>query len=298
MHLAPNALDLATDLRDDETSRRATLARYRATPDDEVVGPMPHFRLHFQGHELDLGSAEFVVGRGDSCQFVIDDGQISRRHAAFRVEGDTLTVLDLNSRNGVKVNGARVDAPLQIKDGDTVLVGPHAFRVEVTDEPSRRLLRRALSTASQSTTSQNLLARAANDTDRWNVAERAFVRGARTDAERLVAEGLHHTLMAIQSGTLDGSALVRPTKFAIRLASEGGKALWIDWVFQAHHLADCVLPEAATEELLLVARKLRYPGSLLLRLYLEQLANKAARLNATERFTVQRTHGLLRTLMP
>ena len=258
---------------------------------------MPYFRLHYQGHELDLGEGEFVVGRGDSCQFVIDDGQISRRHAAFRVEGDTLTVLDLNSRNGVKVNGARVDTPLRVKDGDNVMVGPHAFRIEVTNEPSRRLMRRALSTMSQTSMSE-IQSKPSNDTDRWNLAERAFVRGARTDAERLVAEGLHHTMMAIQSGTIDGTALGPATKFAIRLASEGGKALWIDWVFQAHQLAGTVLSEAVTEELVVVARKLRYPGSPLLRSYLEQLASKAASVGAHERFTVQRTHGLLRTLMP
>ena len=253
---------------------------------------MPYFRLHYQGNEMDLPAGDFVVGRGDGCQLVIDDGQISRRHAAFRVDGDSLWVLDLNSRNGVKVNGGRVDAPLQVKDGDLVLVGPHSFRIEVASEPSRRAQRRE-----NTTMSQEIIGKPTNESERWKLADRAFTKGARTDAERLVAEGLHQTLIALQSGTIDGSALATPTKFAIRLAAECNKSLWLDWIFQAHQMAGSVLSESATEELLVVARKLRYPGSPLLRMYLEQLVGKAAGLGVTERFAVQRVHGLLRTLM-
>jgi pSer/pThr/pTyr-binding forkhead associated (FHA) protein len=49
-----------------------------------------------------------VVGRDDSCATVLAGGEVSRRHAEFRIDGPIAAVRDLESRNGVFVNGARV----------------------------------------------------------------------------------------------------------------------------------------------------------------------------------------------
>jgi transcriptional regulator with AAA-type ATPase domain len=63
-----------------------------------------------------------VVGRDDSCDSVLRGNEISRRHAEFRVDGPIVAVRDLQSRNGVFVNGQRrADAPLKI--GDVVRCG-------------------------------------------------------------------------------------------------------------------------------------------------------------------------------
>jgi transcriptional regulator with PAS, ATPase and Fis domain len=63
-----------------------------------------------------------VVGRDDSCDTVLPGDQISRRHAEFRVDGPVLAVRDLESRNGVHVNGIRrVDFALV--PGDAVRCG-------------------------------------------------------------------------------------------------------------------------------------------------------------------------------
>ena len=63
-----------------------------------------------------------VVGRDDSCATVLAGGEVSRRHAEFRIDGPIAAVRDLESRNGVFVNGARVvDAPLVA--GDVVRCG-------------------------------------------------------------------------------------------------------------------------------------------------------------------------------
>jgi two-component system response regulator GlrR len=56
-----------------------------------------------------------VVGRDETCDSVLDGTEISRRHAEFRVDGPMLAVRDLNSRNGVFVDGVRrSDAPLEL----------------------------------------------------------------------------------------------------------------------------------------------------------------------------------------
>src|SRR5436190_14540340 len=63
-----------------------------------------------------------VVGRDATCDTPLVGNEVSRRHAEFRVDGPIVAVRDLNSRNGVFVNGARVsDAPMV--EGDVVRCG-------------------------------------------------------------------------------------------------------------------------------------------------------------------------------
>ena len=50
-----------------------------------------------------------VIGRSRECDLVLDDPNVSRRHAELRREGDGWVVADLGSTNGIKVNGRRVD---------------------------------------------------------------------------------------------------------------------------------------------------------------------------------------------
>lgn len=67
-------------------------------------------------------SRQHVVGRDDSCDTVLSGDEISRRHAELRMDGPVVAIRDLESRNGVFVNGARrADAPLGL--GDVVRCG-------------------------------------------------------------------------------------------------------------------------------------------------------------------------------
>ena len=73
-----------------------------------------------------------VVGRDDSCDTVLAGNEISRRHAEFRVDGPITAVRDLQSRNGVFVNGVkRPDAPLS--PGDVVRCGEWIGVVSAAD---------------------------------------------------------------------------------------------------------------------------------------------------------------------
>ncbi len=56
---------------------------------------------------------ELFVGRGDDCDIVLDGPLVSRRHARLLRNGSFFFVQDLDSRNGVRLNGAAVKrAPL------------------------------------------------------------------------------------------------------------------------------------------------------------------------------------------
>ncbi|HEY3885452.1 MAG TPA: FHA domain-containing protein, partial [Vicinamibacterales bacterium] len=64
------------------------------------------------GRELRFSNG-FYIGRDPSCEVQLADTQVSRRHAEiYRAKGQWL-IRDLQSRNGLLVNGARVaDAPI------------------------------------------------------------------------------------------------------------------------------------------------------------------------------------------
>jgi len=52
--------------------------------------------------------ATIVVGRGPNCEFRLHDPSVSTRHAQFGVDGEKVTLTDLNSTNGTFVNEERL----------------------------------------------------------------------------------------------------------------------------------------------------------------------------------------------
>jgi two-component system cell cycle response regulator len=75
------------------------------------------------GQVFKLSRSANVIGRGPDAQIRILDDGISRQHATIRVEGDSVVVEDLTSRNGTYLNGQRVTTPVPLKEGDKVQVG-------------------------------------------------------------------------------------------------------------------------------------------------------------------------------
>jgi len=84
-----------------------------------------------QGKRMPVGPGGAVLGRSRECDIVLEDSNVSRRHAEIRpAGGDGWTITDLGSTNGVQVNGRKVDtAPL--RPGDAVVVGTVDVRFEV-----------------------------------------------------------------------------------------------------------------------------------------------------------------------
>jgi pSer/pThr/pTyr-binding forkhead associated (FHA) protein len=84
------------------------------------------------GRRLELGGA-LAIGRQDG-DLVLEDSEVSRRHAVLRREGESIVVEDLDSTNGTFVNGERIRSPIPIGPGDLVRVG----RTTLEIEPDRR----------------------------------------------------------------------------------------------------------------------------------------------------------------
>jgi serine/threonine protein kinase len=75
-------------------------------------------------------SGTTVIGRSSECEVVLKAADISKRHCQIILDGDSLTVEDLNSANGTCVN----ERPIQraaLKDGDALDIGGHLFQIRV-----------------------------------------------------------------------------------------------------------------------------------------------------------------------
>ncbi len=74
------------------------------------------------GQRTPIEAAVVQIGRAPSCDIVLDDRNVSRRHAEIRRRGPVVVLIDLDSTNGTIVNGRRVrEHPLA--DGDRITLG-------------------------------------------------------------------------------------------------------------------------------------------------------------------------------
>ena len=72
--------------------------------------------------EFPLISEETVIGRSTQATICIESLLLSRRHAAIRRVGPEIRVVDLESANGVYLNGVRVHSA-GLFEGDTLQIG-------------------------------------------------------------------------------------------------------------------------------------------------------------------------------
>jgi Protein of unknown function (DUF3662)/FHA domain len=63
-----------------------------------------------------------VIGRSRECDIQLNDPNVSRRHAELRQEGASYWIVDLESTNGIEVNGRRLKRA-KLEDGDRVTIG-------------------------------------------------------------------------------------------------------------------------------------------------------------------------------
>ena len=74
------------------------------------------------------------IGRAPGCEIQIDSSSVSRHHALILVGMREVIVEDLNSTNGVLVNGRKVARQL-LSDGDQLTIGEAQFRLYLKVDP-------------------------------------------------------------------------------------------------------------------------------------------------------------------
>jgi predicted component of type VI protein secretion system len=80
---------------------------------------------------VEVSNDSTLVGRDSTCDMVVSDGSISRKHARLERRGDTWTVVDQGSANGTFVDSQRI-IESAIADGQELRFGAIAYRVEIT----------------------------------------------------------------------------------------------------------------------------------------------------------------------
>jgi hypothetical protein len=70
-----------------------------------------------------------LIGRAPSCDCVLPDDCVSRRHAEIWREGERWYVRDLGSRNGTRLNGLRVIERVEVRPGDRLDFGGATYRL-------------------------------------------------------------------------------------------------------------------------------------------------------------------------
>ena len=74
--------------------------------------------------------AKLAIGRHPASEIVLDDMAVSCHYATIKVQGQQLLVFDHRSKNGIIVNGTKVESA-QLKHGDMVRIGKK-FTLEVS----------------------------------------------------------------------------------------------------------------------------------------------------------------------
>lgn len=80
---------------------------------------------------VDVVADPTMVGRDPTCEIVISDGSVSRRHARLERRPEGWTVVDQGSANGTFVDSQRI-IESAVADGQELRFGAIAYRVEIT----------------------------------------------------------------------------------------------------------------------------------------------------------------------
>ena len=100
------------------------------------------FKLELKLQSLTLkeytlaNGAKLAIGRHLGSEIVLDDMAVSIHHATIVVQGQQLLIFDQGSKNGIMVNGKRVQSA-QLKHGDIVRLGKK-FSIEVYVPPPKK----------------------------------------------------------------------------------------------------------------------------------------------------------------
>jgi class 3 adenylate cyclase len=89
------------------------------------------------GRRLQVDAA-LTFGRGQA-DVVVDDLELSRRHAVLRAGDDFFEIEDLDSLNGTWVNGSRISGTVHLEPGDVIRLGKTVLEVVAEPVPAPRV---------------------------------------------------------------------------------------------------------------------------------------------------------------
>ncbi|WP_165226400.1 FHA domain-containing protein [Aquisphaera insulae] len=192
-----------------------------------------------EGKVIPLAGPKFKIGRGETCHLRPTSEQVSREHAEFELQGDTLTVRDLGSRNGTLVNGkALTSGACALHDRDLVQVGPLTFAVAIQEtKPAAKPAPTAAAAKPAKPASPDDIS--TDDIDSWLLGDRS---GDSADQATAVYGGDTITIAAFKDAQVPPPA---PSKSAVAAATNRPPSVADDSEYERQSEA---VDEAAEEE--------------------------------------------------
>lgn len=87
------------------------------------------YRIIYRNTGMEAPEGEFLVGRSQECHLILNDPSISRVHLAIVNENGKLWAEDRGSRNGVRVNGAKIKERVALESGDKIEAGRELIEI-------------------------------------------------------------------------------------------------------------------------------------------------------------------------
>lgn len=245
------------------------------------------FRLLYEDEDVRLGVGDHLIGRAEDCSVQLDDPLVSRHHALLQVSEGKLEIRDLNSRNGVEVNGNRISGGVSLEHGDRIRVGSAELSVATGTSPR----------ANATTVRQQLAPPHEVLGLLGGLADKALALGNAAEAERILRQHLEKTLEELRSGRrLDATFTERACRHALALARELPHGRWFSYVFQLAASAQLRLPADLVEGLYETAQRQKLPDLTAVDAYIQQQRGELHAMNPRERFVLGRIEGLRRSL--
>jgi hypothetical protein len=104
-----------------------------AFEDDNAIDPRLFLMAVAGAAEFNLRCRLTRIGRNHDNDIALNGDRVSRYHAEIIREGETMKVIDLQSRNGVWVNGQRIKESAELKPGDRLRIGKQEFTFVVKE---------------------------------------------------------------------------------------------------------------------------------------------------------------------
>src|SRR5438067_7155964 len=119
----------------DRAGGMATLVEDLSTGPTQALAATRTPRLILQnglnaGREYPLDRDSLTIGRQEGNAIALDDTQASRQHARLDVRGGQISVTDLGSANGTRVNGERIGETRALRPGDMLQIGTSILKLD------------------------------------------------------------------------------------------------------------------------------------------------------------------------
>ncbi len=243
------------------------------------------YRLRFVLQELDLPLGGTIIGRSLDCHLTLEDPLVSRRHARIFVDGEGARIEDMDSRNGVRVNGAVIREPVALRNGDRVRIGTQDFVFCSVDPGARahsrttghlrlcancrlpyprELLACPTCEATEQTDDDTLTGSGRYTSHAWNVQlmveslERALRLARVDDAERIVQRAIDQVEeLLVEESAIDGKVLAALAVQAVATTLASGDPAWARWVMDFYGRTRRIPPASVVERLSEVVAQLR-----------------------------------------